>query len=147
MDAKHTNEHCMCDACKDGVIHASDCAVHNMPAYPNGPCSCTPRVSFDGTADLAHTPGPWEWDGPVWSYDSDNEAPWLIQSESDHRVFVLMGSIRCNNKADARLIAAAPDLLHALKALLAETTGPEEVWAEGSAVEHARAAIAKATGE
>lgn len=20
--------------------HASDCAVHNMPAYPNGPCDC-----------------------------------------------------------------------------------------------------------
>jgi len=22
------------------VEHASDCAVHNMPAYPNGPCDC-----------------------------------------------------------------------------------------------------------
>lgn len=21
-------------------IHASDCAVHNEPAYPNGPCDC-----------------------------------------------------------------------------------------------------------
>ena len=20
--------------------HASDCAVHNEPAYPNGPCNC-----------------------------------------------------------------------------------------------------------
>lgn len=20
--------------------HASDCAIHNMPAYPNGPCNC-----------------------------------------------------------------------------------------------------------
>ena len=35
-----TTAHCMCDACKTGVIHASDCAVHNMPAYPNGPCDC-----------------------------------------------------------------------------------------------------------
>ena len=33
-------EHCQCVACKDGTIHASDCAVHNMPAYPNGPCDC-----------------------------------------------------------------------------------------------------------
>ena len=32
--------HCMCNACKDGVLHASDCAVHSMPAYPNGPCDC-----------------------------------------------------------------------------------------------------------
>ena len=22
--------------------HASDCAVHNEPAYPNGPCDCQP---------------------------------------------------------------------------------------------------------
>lgn len=34
------NEHCMCNACKDGVRHSSDCAVHNMPAYPNGKCDC-----------------------------------------------------------------------------------------------------------
>lgn len=32
--------HCMCNACKDGTRHASDCFVHNMPAYPNGPCDC-----------------------------------------------------------------------------------------------------------
>lgn len=22
------------------IEHWSDCAVHNMPAYPNGPCDC-----------------------------------------------------------------------------------------------------------
>lgn len=33
-------KHCQCDACKGGVIHASDCAVHNEPAYRNGPCDC-----------------------------------------------------------------------------------------------------------
>ena len=25
---------------EDMVGHASDCAMHNMPAYPNGPCDC-----------------------------------------------------------------------------------------------------------
>jgi hypothetical protein len=30
---------CQCEACKPHS-HASDCAVHNMPAYPNGPCNC-----------------------------------------------------------------------------------------------------------
>lgn len=30
---------CQCIACNE-VRHASDCAVHNEPAYPNGPCSC-----------------------------------------------------------------------------------------------------------
>lgn len=24
----------------DGCEHASDCAVHNEPALPNGPCDC-----------------------------------------------------------------------------------------------------------
>lgn len=35
-----SKEHCTCPACADGVIHASDCAVHNEPAMPNGPCTC-----------------------------------------------------------------------------------------------------------
>ena len=25
---------------KTGPVHASDCAQHNEPAYPNGPCDC-----------------------------------------------------------------------------------------------------------
>lgn len=29
---------CNCGHC--GRIHASDCAVHNEPAYPAGACSC-----------------------------------------------------------------------------------------------------------
>jgi hypothetical protein len=33
-------EHCMCEACRGGLIHASCCAVHNEPAMPNGPCDC-----------------------------------------------------------------------------------------------------------
>jgi len=32
--------HCQCTACKTGIIHASDCAVHNGPAYPAGECDC-----------------------------------------------------------------------------------------------------------
>lgn len=33
-------EHCQCEECKWGLIHKSDCAVHNMPAHPNGECNC-----------------------------------------------------------------------------------------------------------
>lgn len=33
-------EHCMCEECKDGHIHASDCSVHNGPAMPKGSCDC-----------------------------------------------------------------------------------------------------------
>jgi len=37
-------DHCQCDACRDGTIHASDCAVHNAPASPKGPCDCVPSI-------------------------------------------------------------------------------------------------------
>jgi hypothetical protein len=33
-------EGCQCHACKDEVKHWSDCAVHNAPAMPAGPCDC-----------------------------------------------------------------------------------------------------------
>ncbi|MBG0871427.1 hypothetical protein H0X91_15755 [Burkholderia sp. 9777_1386] len=33
-------KHCQCPACRADVIHASDCAVHNAPALPRGPCDC-----------------------------------------------------------------------------------------------------------
>ena len=35
--------HCQCVECRKIVprFHASDCAVHNAPAYLNGPCNCT----------------------------------------------------------------------------------------------------------
>lgn len=109
--------------------------------------------------DAKHTPGPWQSqdEGGVFLYDH----PWSVENHEAstvsftpvHRngcVIALVVRTDWNDsqlERDARLIAASPDLLHALKALLAETTGPDEVWAEGSAVKHARAAIAKATGE
>lgn len=40
-------EHCQCHACRQGLLHDSDCAVHNMPALPNGPCNCSVRQSID----------------------------------------------------------------------------------------------------
>jgi hypothetical protein len=85
-----------------------------------------------------HTPGPWEWDDTVWSYDPEQQAPWLIQA-GGRMDRVLGGQITCN-EADARLIAAAPELLDALKEMvrMAETEG----W-EG--FEKAKAAIAKAS--
>lgn len=34
------SECCQCEACLRDGPHASDCAVHSGPAYPNGPCNC-----------------------------------------------------------------------------------------------------------
>ena len=85
-----------------------------------------------------HTPGPWGWDSTVWDYDPVQEAPWLVTTEGDR---VLSGSIQCTSKANARLIAAAPDLLEALQGFI------EGAEAMGWSTKKARAAIAKATGE
>lgn len=31
--------------CHKPIGHNSDCAVHNEPAYPNGPCDCSPVLT------------------------------------------------------------------------------------------------------
>ena len=51
--AQQQAEHCMCPACKDGVIHDSCCSVHNMPAYPNGPCDCSVHQAEPGADERA----------------------------------------------------------------------------------------------
>ena len=38
---------CGCGYCTKEYQHSSDCAVHNMPALPNGKCDCKPPVSED----------------------------------------------------------------------------------------------------
>lgn len=49
--------------------------------------------------------------------------------------------------ANARLIAAAPDLAEALEAVIADITADNDTWAPDSSVELARAALAKARGD
>jgi len=98
-----------------------------------------------------HTPGPWEWDGRVWQYDEQEEAPWLVQApwHDIKSKAVLSGSIRCNTEANARLIAAAPDLLDALRSMLVQfnfNTITGIVHDESAVIVKAREAVAKATG-
>jgi len=79
----------------------------------------------------AHTPGPWEAVASPESVHFD----WRVQAK---RLYV--GICTDNSEGDARLIAAAPELLAALQfaeQMLAHMGGP---------VEQARAAIARATG-
>jgi hypothetical protein len=106
-------------------------------------------TSGRGEAMSEHTPGPWEaregWEevyGPaVYTAGAHETQPLAAVHEVGNP----------NAKADARLIAAAPDLLAALDHLSghASTTyhmcGTDEEWMEG--LRAARAAIAKATGE
>ena len=80
---------------------------------------------------MSHTPGPWT----VPYYGG------CIYDKHGVRILELADYNGYDLVADARLIAAAPDLLAALKAMLAD--GGDIV----SVIEQAEAAIAKATGE
>lgn len=101
----------------------------------------------------AHTPGPWVWDSTVWDYDPKEDAPWLVTEASGDRV--LHGKIQCPSEANARLIAAAPDLLEAIELFVAwskdenHNTG-STFWGRIDMLRDldskAIAAIAKATG-
>jgi hypothetical protein len=84
-----------------------------------------------------HTPGPWEIDRGWHLYERDRYYKIVAGWDYPHG-FSLSAFM---NEADACLIAAAPDLLEALKAVLAV--------ADRKTVEFdmARAAIAKATNE
>lgn len=90
------------------------------------------------------TPGDWR------VYRDNEEAPNIAyvrgnshEGNFDGEVCVLYGQ---DNKANARLIAAAPEILRALKEMVHEfgDDNPDDDW---ECVQDARAAIAKATGE
>lgn len=86
---------------------------------------------------------------------SHTPAPWVIVESDDDYLIVNEKSEACSAEAygieNARLIAAAPDLLEALKALLNAHERSERGHAYGVEIrfaitEQARAAIAKAEG-
>ena len=98
----------------------------------------------------AHTPGPWRDIGGCGQVFA--EVDW---DQSVDRVIVMsqlasVDTSRKTGEANARLIVAAPDLLAALQAIVAELDGPGRPYSSDSyAPEHfvtaAKAAIAKAT--
>ncbi len=104
---------------------------------------------------MEHTPGPWEVDGP-WQVETDASRLFGEERRTDWRVHGVIGKPgrtiaevggwkdRPNAEADARLIAAAPELLEACRELF-EGCSPDGVVYEAS-MEKAEAAIAKATG-
>ena len=94
-----------------------------------------------------HTPGPWTTYNPSTAqlYYSLR-----ITSETDgHDVAALIpnGKNAERWEANARLIAAAPDLLAALDEMLGDAETMNAPYRNDAICERARAAIAKATGE
>lgn len=103
-----------------------------------------------------HTAGPWQIE-PVAATLSTNQSDFLItHSDGELRSHIarLFDSSLCDEhgttSANARLIAAAPDLLAALEDLVgyaAAEIGIPPNEAVGGAFKQARAAIAKAKGQ
>ena len=92
-----------------------------------------------------HTPGPWSF-----GYGMTQEHGYVlgvgVNTKPDWTVVCAVsrpGDVNAIDEANARLIAAAPDLLEALKAI-ADAADEKRVTAEHYEV--ARAAIAKAIG-
>lgn len=94
-----------------------------------------------------HTPGPWKAQEPRGHQRAINRK-WEVISKVYGGELVIVGEhtgVDCLKEADARLIAAAPELLTALEDLIyALDRNPNiPVFACGEAREVARAAIAK----
>ena len=86
-----------------------------------------------------HTPGPWRVE-----QQSYNEHPYGVMApeSAKHDLDLLCEfSPEMTNDANARLIAAAPDLLEALEILVSDHAASLEDW------EAAHAAVKKARGE
>lgn len=93
----------------------------------------------------AHTPGPWH-------IQDDHGKRWIETNGNDDTIAEIhrrrrMGSVYSCEEADAnaRLIAAAPDLLEALEEFMAH--GEQAFGHDFEVMVKARAAIAKARGE
>ena len=88
-----------------------------------------------------HTPGPWQ----VGHFDSNM----ICDSDGANRGCAPIARVEgtaAERRANARLIAAAPELLEALRGLLDPATNEDGEWYR-QAREAARAAIAKAEGK
>lgn len=94
---------------------------------------------------MRHTPGPWTV--KVIDTISDEPAYWHITDTHGG----VVGDVQSVNAADARLIAAAPDLLaalkHALERFEAIPDHRDEIGVYRKAAQMARAAIAQAEGD
>lgn len=98
---------------------------------------------------MSHTPGPWEWDGPVWDYDVDQEAPWLVTALGEK---VIHGEVHVTSEANARLISTAPDGLELARSVVACGNGTcghgEDLYRCWVAMKkQARSIIARAEGK
>jgi hypothetical protein len=100
------------------------------------------KTEKKSTRAQGHTPGPWEWS------EDARELPEIFAPSGDALAEVYKAPGSDGARANARLIAAAPDLLEACEGMLAILEGSSKRsggW-EGAFADSVRAAIAKARG-
>lgn len=95
-----------------------------------------------------HTPGPWQVGMAFDNYGETEIAIEHMTPAGNLVVAVALGGLQ-GQDANARLIAAAPDLLGALQVMLRDYTAVHDIGdvEMQPAIYQARAAIAKATGD
>ena len=80
---------------------------------------------YDGEESMSkHTPGPWEWYGPNLLCGGKRQSEDILNSADDRKPYGMHSALIEHHwdgdvaKANARLIAAAPEMYDALKALV-----------------------------
>ena len=67
---------------------------------------------------MSATPRPWKWDGKVWDYDCEQEAPWLTSAEPiGHEIPIITGDLQCSQE-NAEFIVLAVNSYDALREAL-----------------------------
>lgn len=90
-----------------------------------------------------HTPAPW-----IWQYDGTDKSGLKVIAGDDLNIVDFVGGENIQEaEANARLIAAAPELLEALEQCLTRINPKSKDTWDLKAIHVAKAAIAKATGE
>ena len=98
-----------------------------------------------------HTPGPWRraesYRPEIQNVGTSAQAPYILCADGRNVAAAMIGGFEdmAEVDANARLIAAAPELLEALVRLLAQAACEGSIWTDP--MNEARAAIKKATGE
>ena len=108
-------EHCQCPECQV-VLHASDCAVHNEPAYPKGECNCGAQPEQEPVAWLyeagndrtLHWYKPTLYGTPLYTTPPQRK-PLTEEEIEDEWERITGHSIFGGNRAEGRTMYISPD--------------------------------------
>jgi hypothetical protein len=132
---------------KDGLIECGICGAYHRKGY-TGDCRNDAERFPTNELTVKHTPGPWRVNNNIGKKSeigvTADEAPCIIAIMGNQRTWPLEA------KANARLIASAPEMLTMLKELIAQIDYSFDIMPLGcigkKAIREAKEVIAKAEG-